>query len=90
MVQTSEQNGLPIDDVDSIEGVVERIVYENRENGFFVARLQEAGKRGLTTFVGNLMAVSPVTFDVYARPGNTARLDLRGRRWVTDVPTARV
>lgn len=43
----------------TIEGAVERIVYESPETGFFVGRLQEAGKTGLTTFVGNLMAVSP-------------------------------
>jgi len=57
---------------DQIEGVVERIVYENRENGFFVARLQEKGKADLTTFVGNLMAVSA---------GETIRLF---GRWVED------
>ena len=55
-----------------VEGVVERIVYESPENGFFVARLQEAGKLGLTTFVGNLMAVSP---------GETIRL---WGQWVDD------
>ncbi len=42
-----------------IEGVVERIVYENEANGFFVARLQESGKPDLTTIVGHLLAVSP-------------------------------
>ncbi|HIJ65681.1 MAG TPA: ATP-dependent RecD-like DNA helicase [Candidatus Hydrogenedentes bacterium] len=55
-----------------IEGVVERIVYENEENGFFVARLREEGKRDLTTFVGNLMALSP---------GDTVRL---WGQWVDD------
>lgn len=55
-----------------IEGVIERIVYENRENGFFVARLRKKGARELTTFVGNLMAVSA---------GETVRL--RGH-WVED------
>lgn len=42
----------------SIEGVVERIVYESPETGFFVARLREEGNPELVTFVGNLMAVS--------------------------------
>lgn len=59
-------------DVARIEGVVERIVYENAETGFFVARLRERGKPGLTTFVGNLAAVSP---------GDTVRL---WGRWVED------
>lgn len=55
-----------------IEGVIERIVYESPENGFFVARLKEEGKPDLTTFVGNLMAVSP---------GETIRL---WGQWVED------
>ena len=55
-----------------VEGEVERIVYENADNGFFVARMRETGKPDLTTFVGNLMAVSP---------GETLRL---WGRWVDD------
>jgi len=55
-----------------VEGAVERIVYENAETGFFVAKLREAGKRELVTFVGNLMAISP---------GETVRL---WGRWVDD------
>jgi len=50
------------------EGVLERIVYENTENGFFVGRLRVAGEVDLLTVVGNLMAVST---------GETIRL--RGR-----------
>ncbi|HDP36124.1 MAG TPA: ATP-dependent RecD-like DNA helicase [Candidatus Hydrogenedentes bacterium] len=42
-----------------IEGAVERIVYENPENGFFVGRLNVDAQAPLVTFVGNLMAVSP-------------------------------
>ncbi|NLF58578.1 MAG: ATP-dependent RecD-like DNA helicase [Candidatus Hydrogenedens sp.] len=56
----------------SFEGVVERIVYENTENGFFVARLRVPDRDGLVTFVGNLMAVSP---------GETIRI---AGRWVED------
>ncbi|MCH7959876.1 MAG: ATP-dependent RecD-like DNA helicase [Candidatus Hydrogenedentes bacterium] len=59
-------------DVVEIEGVVERIVYESPDTGFFVARMREADNPNLTTFVGNLMAVSP---------GETIRI--RGR-WVDD------
>ena len=44
---------------DQVEGVVERIVYENPDTGFFVARLHEEGRPEPVTFVGNLMAVSP-------------------------------
>ncbi len=55
-----------------VEGVVERIVYENPENGFFIARLRQEGNPELVTFVGNLMAVSP---------GETIRI--RGR-WIED------
>lgn len=56
----------------TIEGIIERIVYESEETGFFVARLREEGKSDLTTFVGNLMAISP---------GETIRI--KGR-WVDD------
>ena len=58
--------------LDSIEGVVERVVYESPETGFFVARLLRPGNAHLDTFVGNLMAVSP---------GETIRL---WGRWVDD------
>ena len=43
----------------TIEGVIERIVYESPDTGFFVARLRQEGNPDLVTFVGNLMAVSP-------------------------------
>lgn len=56
----------------TLEGVVERIVFESTDTGFFVARLQEKGKPDLTTFVGNLMAISA---------GETVRLT---GRWVDD------
>ena len=56
----------------SLEGVVQRIVYENADTGFFVARLQVPGRPDVVTFVGNLMAVSP---------GETIRLQ---GQWVDD------
>lgn len=56
----------------TLEGVVDKIVYENTENGFFVGRLRTSELGSPDTFVGNLMAVSP---------GETIRL--RGR-WVED------
>lgn len=65
---------MPADDgqLDKVEGVVERIVYESSETGFFVARLREEGRFEPVTFVGNLMAVSP---------GETIRL---WGHWVED------
>lgn len=44
---------------ETLEGVVDKIVYENQENGFFVGRLRQSDMGPLITFVGNLMAVSP-------------------------------
>ena len=41
----------------TLEGTVERIVYENEETGFFVGRLLVPGT-GPVSFVGSLMAVS--------------------------------
>lgn len=58
--------------LERVEGVVERIVYEREETGFFVARLRVEGEADLVTFVGNLMAISP---------GETIRL---WGRWVDD------
>ena len=55
-----------------LEGVLDRIVYENTENGFFVGKLRTDEHEPPVTFVGNLMAVSP---------GETIRL--KGR-WVED------
>jgi exodeoxyribonuclease V alpha subunit len=62
----------PEESLVSVEGEVERIVYESEETGFFVGRLRQEGQRELMTFVGNLMAVSP---------GETVRL---WGRWVDD------
>lgn len=56
----------------TIEGVVERIVYVNEENSYTVARLQEKGRKELTTVVGKLISVTP---------GETLRLE---GSWVKD------
>jgi len=45
--------------VEVIHGYLERITYYNEENHFTVARLQETGKRELTTIVGNLAGITP-------------------------------
>jgi exodeoxyribonuclease V alpha subunit len=42
-----------------IYGLIERITYYNEENDFIVAKLQEKGKRELTTIVGNLSGINP-------------------------------
>ena len=41
----------------TIYGFIERITFYNEENGFVVAKLQEKGKRVLTTIVGRLPSV---------------------------------
>ena len=56
----------------TLEGVLERVVFLNEENGFTVARLQVAKRRDLVTIVGVLP--SPM-------PGETLRL--KGE-WVVD------
>jgi exodeoxyribonuclease V alpha subunit len=43
----------------TIYGLIERITYYNEENDFLVAKLQEKGKRELTTIVGNLSGINP-------------------------------
>jgi len=42
-----------------VHGCLERITYYNEENHFTVARLQETGKKELTTIVGNLAGITP-------------------------------
>lgn len=61
---------LDVEPLVSAEGVLDRIVYESEETGFFVGRMRQGQE--VITFVGNLMAVSE---------GETVRL--RGR-WVDD------
>lgn len=71
--QTTPGGGLPgVVEPVQLEGIVERIVYENTDNGFFVARLRVEDRPEPVTFVGNLMAVSP---------GETIRI--RGE-WIDD------
>jgi exodeoxyribonuclease V alpha subunit len=42
-----------------LEGQIERITYENEENGYTIARVKVHGRRDLVTVVGNLMAPAP-------------------------------
>ncbi|MEW6375373.1 MAG: ATP-dependent RecD-like DNA helicase [Thermodesulfobacteriota bacterium] len=42
----------------TIYGLIERITYYNEETGFVVAKLQEKGKRELTTIIGSLSAIN--------------------------------
>ncbi len=43
--------------MDTITGHIERITFQNADNGWTVARLQEPGKQDLTTVVGTLSSV---------------------------------
>jgi len=43
--------------MDTIQGLLERITYYNEENDFVVAKLHEEGKRELTTIVGTLSGI---------------------------------
>ncbi len=42
----------------TIEGVIERVTFQNEENGWTVARLSREGKPGETTIVGNMLGAS--------------------------------
>jgi exodeoxyribonuclease V alpha subunit len=55
----NQDNLLPESNKAQAEGIVERIVYENPDNGFMVARMKIEGQHHLLTFVGAMMAVSP-------------------------------
>lgn len=43
--------------MDQIHGHIERITFQNADNGYTIARLKEAGKKDLTTIVGTLTSV---------------------------------
>lgn len=43
--------------MDTITGHIERITFQNADNGYTVARLQEGGKAELTTIVGTMTSV---------------------------------
>lgn len=70
--QGGVQTSLDAANAVTLEGTIERIVFENPDTGFVVGRLQREGVHGLDTFVGSLLAVSP---------GESVRL--RGR-WIED------
>ncbi len=59
-------------DQSTVQGVLERIVYLNEEDGFTVARLQVEGQKDLVTVVGHMPGVNP---------GESLRLE---GRWVVD------
>jgi len=42
-----------------LSGQIERITYNNEENGFTIARVKVYGQRDLVTIIGNLMAPTP-------------------------------
>jgi len=63
---------LPGTEPATIEGTVERIVFENADTGFVVGRINIEGSPELTTFVGALLTVTP---------GETARIT---GRWIDD------
>ena len=60
-------------DTVTMEGVLDRVVYQSEDDGFTVARLQVPGRKDLVTIVGNILSASP---------GETLRL--RGE-WVINV-----
>jgi exodeoxyribonuclease V alpha subunit len=51
--------GFEIDPENSIEGVVERITFQNPDTGFTVARFSPTKGRGLITVTGNMFSVHP-------------------------------
>ena len=45
--------------METIYGYLERITFHNEETDFLVAKLQEKGKRDLTTIVGKMAGLNP-------------------------------
>ena len=44
---------------ETLEGVLEKVVFANPENGWSVLKLSVPGKRGAVTAVGNVAGVQP-------------------------------
>jgi len=57
---------------ETLEGLVDRIVFESADTGFFVARLKRPSREDLATIVGSAIAISP---------GESVRLH---GRWIED------
>jgi exodeoxyribonuclease V alpha subunit len=81
-----EPDGAP---PDSVEGEVERIVFEGRDSGFLVGRLHRKQPPELMTFVGTGLAVSPgETVRLWGRWVDNAKFgrQLRVERYETILP----
>jgi exodeoxyribonuclease V alpha subunit len=60
MAYVSEQNYIKLGKrMPTLYGSIERITYYNEKTGFVVAKLQEKGKRELTTIIGNFSPINP-------------------------------
>lgn len=57
--KTMEQRKAGQDNEETLSGTVERITFASEENMFTVAKMQEWGKRELTTLVGTFSPVNP-------------------------------
>ncbi|MGE5707217.1 MAG: ATP-dependent RecD-like DNA helicase [Bacteroidota bacterium] len=49
----------PLEKLENLNGIVERVTYHNPENGYTVAKLKVPSERDLVTLVGNLAALTP-------------------------------
>jgi exodeoxyribonuclease V alpha subunit len=75
MMTPSPSQGVPtgaVDDLATVEGILERITYANEENAWSVVKVAVQGKRDPITVVGNLLGV---------QPGESLRVT---GTWVTD------
>jgi exodeoxyribonuclease V alpha subunit len=71
-MSTSSLNATPKQEVDRLEGLVERVTFHNADSGFCVLRLKVRGERELITLIGHTPTVAP---GEYAAASGT---------WVTD------
>ncbi len=60
-----------------ISGILERIVYINEENSYLVARIQEKGKRDLSTIIGNIAAQPGESLKLYGTWVNNKQYGLQ-------------
>jgi hypothetical protein len=66
-------------DREVLTGLIERVTYQNAENGFCVLRVKARGQRELVTLVGHAAAISAGEW--VTATGNSARLIEKHGNW---------
>jgi exodeoxyribonuclease V alpha subunit len=75
-------------DREVLTGLVERVTYQNAENGFCVLRVKARGYRELVTLVGHAAAISAGEWIQPPATGSTTAPTVSNSRLETSAPTS--